>query len=233
MAGTAETFLGVGIYRLSEAARLTGIPGQQISRWLRGYRYRRDGTSCPIPPVWKGQLPDMDGTPALGFLDVMEARFVYAFRQYGVSLQTIRHAANRARELIQSEHVFSTKRFRTDGRTIFAELSPIDKAEEELLLDVVKNQFTFRKILKPYLYAGLEFEREHAVRWYPLKGNRRVVIDPQRAFGQPIVADYGVPTTILVEAYRVEQSIRAVAQWYDIDDRSVRDAVTFERQLAA
>ena len=35
------------------------------------------------PPVWQRQLPDIDGTLGLGFLDLMEARFVDAFRKAG------------------------------------------------------------------------------------------------------------------------------------------------------
>jgi len=233
MTQARPSYLGVGIYRLSEAARLTSVPTQKISRWVCGYTYRSAGKAHRAMPIWERQLPDVDGVVAVGFLDLMEIRFVEAFRRYGVSLQTVRRAARCARKLIGHEHAFSTKRFRTDGRTIFAELHPRDKAEERVLLDLKKSQFAFDKILKPYLYAGLEFEGGVTARWYPLEGSQRIVVDPRRAFGQPIVAKEGVPTAILTAAVKHGQSPTAVAKWYEVEPESVRDAIAFERQLAA
>jgi len=88
-------------------------------------------------------------------------------------------------------------------------------------------------MLQPYLYIGLEFQADQLVRWWPLGMRRRVVIDPRRAFGQPIVAKEGVPTAILAGAVQLEQSVAEVADWYEVDPRSVRDAVEFEEKLAA
>ncbi len=61
----------------------------------------------------------------------------------------------------------------------------------------------------------------------------RVVLDPQRAFGQPIVTKEGVPTTTLAEAIAVEGTVDRVARIYDVGPDSVRDAIRFEKTLAA
>ena len=57
------------------------------------------------------------------------------------------------------------------------------------------------------------------------------MIDPERAFGQPIVNDEGVPTAVLVEAFEVEGSIATVARWFDVTPIAVRTAIKFEEQL--
>jgi uncharacterized protein (DUF433 family) len=62
---------------------------------------------------------------------------------------------------------------------------------------------------------------------------RQVVLDPARAFGQPIVDREGVPTATLAESYEAEGSIERVAGWFEISVASVRDAVEFEQQLSA
>lgn len=70
-----------------------------------------------------------------------------------------------------------------------------------------------------------------AARWFPV-ASRRVVIDPARSFGQPIVQE-GVPTLVLAKTFAAEGSYSRVARWYDVDVRSVRAAVDFEHRLAA
>ena len=62
---------------------------------------------------------------------------------------------------------------------------------------------------------------------------RRVVIDPTRSFGQPIVNTGGVPTAVIFRSFRAEDSVARVAAWYDIHERDVRDAIEFEKRLAA
>jgi uncharacterized protein (DUF433 family) len=223
--------IGAGIYSVPEAARLTQIPTARIRRWVKGYTYRSGPDQRVSTPVVHSQLEPIDGVVALGFLDLIEVRFVDAFRSHGVGWKAIRIAYDRARDLIGSKHPFSTRRFRTDGRRIFADI--IRDAGEPILLELVSNEFAFRKVLSPYLYAGLEFSEDEVARWWPMGESGDVVIDPERSFGQPIVHKEGVPTRVLAQAFRVEESYDAVARWYDVNRRSVRQAVEFEKRLAA
>ncbi|HYO13020.1 MAG TPA: DUF433 domain-containing protein [Thermoanaerobaculia bacterium] len=214
-----QSLLGVGIYTVPEAARLTRVKPARIRRWLSEDQAR---TSLPV----------IEGSPALSFRDLIEVRFVDSFRSHGVGWKVIRLAAERAAELLQDPHPFSTKRFRTDGSRIFAEI--MANTGEELLLDLVQSQYGFTQILSPYLYEGLEFsDSDGAIRWFPLAGSRRVVIDPTIAFGQPVVHPEAVPTGILAKAVQVEGSVGRVARWYMVDPQSVRDAVEYEERLAA
>jgi uncharacterized protein (DUF433 family) len=70
------------------------------------------------------------------------------------------------------------------------------------------------------------------VRWWPLGRDHRVVLDPERSFGRPIITPESVPTAILARAFQAEGSIDSVARWYEVDPRSVLDAVEFEKKLA-
>jgi uncharacterized protein (DUF433 family) len=53
-----------------------------------------------------------------------------------------------------------------------------------------------------------------------------------RSFGQPIVSREGVPTSILAQAFEIEQSVEVVADWYEVDPVSVQDAIAFEISAA-
>jgi uncharacterized protein (DUF433 family) len=97
----------------------------------------------------------------------------------------------------------------------------------------VKDQLVFREFIAPYL-KGLELSKDdEVVRWWPMERRGRVVIDPARSLGQPIVNDEGVPTAVLYRAFKAEGAIDPVARWYEVKPRSVEAAIEFEKQLAA
>jgi len=103
------------------------------------------------------------------------------------------------------------------------------------LLDIPRRQFVFREIIRPMLYAGIEYEDERARRWYPMGADRKlIVLDPAVQFGTPIVEQAGIPTDTLYAAYLAENRDRgAVARIFDITPRLVDAAVRYEEKLAA
>lgn len=225
--------VGIGLYSFPEASKLTGIESSRLRRWLHGYSYRREGEdkARTAPPLWASPLLN-DQLDAISFSDLLEVRFVEAFRGYGVSLQTIRVAAQHARELFHTDYPFTNRRFRTDGRAVFAEA--IHETGDVEMIDLGKKQYVFDKVVRPSLYSGIEFGKdESAKRWFPVPHSRAVVLDPQIAFGKPIVATVGVRTDILYESFMVEQDKNLVARLYDVPVSAVEQAIRFEQRQAA
>jgi uncharacterized protein (DUF433 family) len=223
--------VGRGVYTLAEASRLTGVNRYRISRWTRGYTFSHHGKRQSMPPLIGG-APDSLESPILTFSDLIEIRFLDAFRQHGVSTPALRIASQRAKELLGRHHPFSTQIFKSDGRTILAEITK--ETGDKVLLDIVNEQYVFEKVIAAYLYVGLDFnELKEPARWWPLGKDHSVVIDPQRCFGAPIVAKAGIPTKILNSAVEAEKSIEFVARWYEVEINEVEDAVQFETKLAA
>lgn len=217
---------GIGLYTFPEAARLTKIPVRDLRRWLRGCAYR--GTSAAAAPLWKAEFDEK--VAGIGFHDLLEVRFVRAFRQHVVSLQTIRQASRRARELLATDYPFTSRLFQTDGRTIFA--SAMEETGETALLDLVRNQYAFRKVIEPSLYRGIEFgEDQIAARWYPAPKSRAIVLDPNIAFGKPIVTNGAVRTSILYDAYAADRDKNLVAKLYEVPVSAVDAAIVFEESL--
>ncbi len=223
--------VGRGVYTLVEAEHLTKVPRWSIRRWTRGYSYLEGGERHYVPPV-VGRDSNSDSGPILNFADLVEVRFLHAFRSHGVSWKAIRISAQGAKELLGRPHPFSTKLFRTDGRTILGDVGRATK--DKALLDMVTNQYTFERVVEPYLYSELDFDdMNDPTRWWPLGRKRRVVIDPLRSFGAPIGVKSGIPTKILSNAVEAEKSMQFVARWYDVSVSEIKDALAFETRLAA
>jgi len=220
--------IGVGLYTPGEAALYTGISAKDIRRWMFGYSaHGVDHTG-----LWTSELSFLDEN-LLGFHDLLEIRFVHAFRQHGVSLQAIRSASRQAREMFDQPYPFTCKRFQTDGRSIFATV--LDETGDEALLDLIKRQWAFKQVIKPSLYEGIDYAGEGAAqRWYPLKRSKTIVLDPARNFGKPILSEAGIDTSAIYQSYQAEgQDIKRVATIFEISTAAVDAAVAFEHRIAA
>ena len=199
-----------------------------MTRWLRGYIHGPQ--QAYSAPLWEPDYVNPDDQIEVSFRDLIELRFVKAFRALGLSLPTIRECFDRAVEEVQDVRPFSTQRFRTDGKTIFLEIT--EPLSDVKMVDLRHRQSVFRSIIEPSL-RDLEFDASVVSRWYPRGAQRRtVVIDPKRAFGRPIVAS-GVPTQVIAEALSTEGSADRVSKLFGIPTSEVRDAVSFEQKLAA
>ncbi len=182
-------------------------------------------------PLWKTELAEAE-VEGISFHDLLEVRFVKAFLKHGVSLQTIRVASEQARAMFNHPYPFTCKRFQTDGKTIFA--TALETTGETQLLDLVKRQFAFTKIIEPSLYRGIEFgNNELASHWYPVPRSKAVVLDPAIAFGKPIVTQGSIRTSILYDAFKAEENKQYVAKLYEVPVGAVEAAIRFEERLAA
>jgi len=228
---TRNDWLGVGVYTVVEASRMTGVSSRRIRRWLLGYTFRSGDRTRASQPVWRSDLPVIEGAPALSFRDMIEVRFVDYFLECGVTWKALRQAQQAAADLLGTTHPFSTRRLRTDGKSIFAELG--EKRLGRKLLDVARRQYGLPSVVAPRLYSGLEFRADDPARWFPFGRNQRIVIDPEVGFGQPVVNPEGVPTAVLARAFDAEQDLARVAVWYRVPRASVRKALEYEDRRAA
>ena len=226
----AQTAFGIGVYTAPEAARMVGMSPQTLRRWLRGYDHGRHVEERRHEkPLWQPQYtPDDDEGVLLGFRDLVEARIVNALRGKRIGLPTIRICLDRARDIVGQDHPFSTSQFKTDGKTIFLEITR--GLDEPQLIDLKRSQGVFNRVVAPSL-ADLDFGPGGAERWWLLHGKKTIVADPERAFGQPIIAETGITTARVAQAVEAEGSVAKVAQLYEIKPRLIRDALAYESQL--
>lgn len=227
---TLPDAVGKGIYSIPEAARWGRMKAGHVRRWIKGYRYTYRGERRASSPVVHHDYEPVDDQWTLSFADLVDVRFVDAFRAAGVSMPTLRKAYAKAVEHFGSRHPFNLKTIRTDGQRIFAQLQD-EEGEEGGLLELARDQHVFAAIVDPFL-KNLEFDADEIARCYwPLGADREVVLDPARAFGRPIVHSWAVPTEPLFALYRQEASPERVAEIYEIGVDAVEDAIEFEESL--
>jgi len=229
-----RTLLGSGLYPLPRAARLVGQPARTVRRWLHGYSWTyRDGRAYS-GPLWRTEFDgeDLPGGQVVSFRDLMELRMVSEFVRHGVHLKVIRATIDVAAREFGSGFPLSNRKFLTDGKRIF--LQAVEEATgQEKLIDLAGRQFVFSQVIKPSLFAGIEYEDGLAKRWFPER-QRAIVLDPDIQFGTPTLTDSGLPTDAIYDAWRAEgEDKAAVARLYEITPAMVSAAVAFEQRLAA
>ena len=147
-----------GVYDGRDATRLVNfsrvveeerrrVSRSTIVRWLRGYGYSVGGEQHHAPPLWQPDFAGPDAGLQVSFRDLIELRFVKAFRGLGLGLPTIRQCFRRAVSFVGDERPFSTRRFRTDGKTIFLEIT--SDVREGDLIDLKTRQHAFRIMVAP------------------------------------------------------------------------------------
>ena len=215
-----------GVYPVSFAAKLTGTTNARVASWFR----TRD--EARLAPAIVTHLDPVAGQIVMPFLALVEARFVAHFRKRGLSLQTIRKAARKLRDIHNMEHPFATRhRFRTDGKKIMLEEAADDG--ERRLLDIMTDEWAFPDVLEPSLFDSVVYVDDLAVRMNPFAEFPAIVVDPRYAFGRPVVQPGYVPTATLAAAFRAEGDVDELADWYGVDAAAVTQAVGFEQRLAA
>jgi hypothetical protein len=225
----APDLIGIGLYTVPEAARLTEVAAARVRGWVQGYH--RGGGKPRRSGIVAHQLPELEGKTALSFQTLIEVRFVRHFLGAGVSWRAIRQAAGAARlELVGvTGHRL---RFSTDGVTVFVD--SLASGGDRQARDLVANQYVMLSILKQSIRSEFDLEGDDLIRaWHPRAATPLVLLDPRRSFGRPIV-EPGVPTQTLADALRAERGDFArVAEMFGTSSDAVRQAAAFEMTLAA
>jgi len=210
-------FLGKGIYSIPYASKLTDIHTAKINRWVKGLN-RKDGFS---PPIISIDYEPINNFYSISFLDLIELFFVNAFRKHGVSLKHIREIYEKSQEVVNFSHPFSTKKFKTDGKKILYDYG------NDLILQLLNEQYAAKELVNPFIFDAFNFEDDVINQLWPLGKNRQVVIDPNRNFGKPVINKEGVSVDVIGKAFKTEKTIKGVAEWFDIGNESVKDAVEY------
>ena len=215
-----HTIFGEGIYTPQEAARLIGGSPMDIVRWTRG--------TSTSNPIWHAHYEGLDDSTAISFLDLIEVRVVRAFRKAKVSLQSVRSAIKIAQEKYGIERPLSSLHFKTEGKDIVFQAIEDDENYESLSR---KNpgQKIFGKIVDLSL-RDLDYEDGRAARWRPIN-HSKIILDPARSFGAPIIEDLGISTATLARESKLGLSAREISNLYEIPLKMVAAALRYEAYL--
>jgi uncharacterized protein (DUF433 family) len=214
----------VGLYPLPMAAKILHESNSKLRSWIEGWPTSR------AQPIIVRQLPPINGRTVLGFLDLIEARFVKHFSELRLSPQSNRKAAEKLRARHHTDHPFATRnRFRTDGRKISMET--VETEGEKRVLNLMNDNFEMGDVIEQSLFDDILYAEDLAYRWHPARDLPWIVLDPKYAFGRPVVENIWIPTDTLYAAHEAEGSIKAVSEDFEIDEEAVAQAVAYEQLL--
>lgn len=166
-----------GLLDVSDAARFLGIPRTTLRRWAHGYP--RGGPLLHV--VDDGGSREAQVT----FIAMAEAHVLEALRLAGVRLALIRPALNQLAQEFGREYVLVSPNLATDGIEVLWDFSRTEDGQG--LMEGRTGQLVMREIVEDYL-RYLSWADDGFPRMLELRHCQpsKVVIDPYRAFGQPI-----------------------------------------------
>ncbi len=173
--------------------------------------------------------------PTIPFIGLAEGMVLAAFRRGGVSLQHIRKAVSILDSQIGIEYALASHRLYTDGAVILFDYADA-KHDEELagLTEVVSRQRVFAPIVQEYLKRieyGNDGWAEQLIA--PTTRDRIVVVDPRRAFGQPIFVHGAAPVESVVSRWKAGDPLADVALDFGVPPADVEDYLRAAVPLAA
>lgn len=215
-------------YTVSDAARLAQIHRGTVSAWHYGYPSAHSGRT---PRVLSDREP---GVP-LSYLQLVEVAFVATLRKLGVSLRKIRIARDYLATRVRAQYPFAQLELKTDGTEILKDLGDSETSlVNALLVPSAHGQLIWadpiRDRIREFDYDEI---RRLAVRWFPRGRSTPVVIDPQIAFGTPILEDSKLPTWVVGERLRAGESIEEIGDDFGISEVAIRHAIEFEGMRGA
>ena len=170
-------------------------------------------------------LPRVGRGAEIPFIGLAEGMVGAAFRRSGVSMQHIRRALLSIQDEIGLEHALASKGLYTDGAQILYDFAT-KEGEEKLagLTIVVSRQRVFAPVIKDYLkritYAGDGWAQR-----MKLPISDRLLVDPKRAFGQPIFVDGGVRLEDVLDRFKAGDSMSAVAHDFGVPVKDVEEVI--------
>jgi uncharacterized protein (DUF433 family) len=214
-------------YGSAEAARYLRLPVATLRTWLIGRAYPKGDAHATFHPLIK---PASKQPLQLSFYNLIEAHVLRALRtEHGVALAELRNAIAYAEKKLQLHRLLLSQELRTHAGQVF-----LDRYAELINLSA-SGQLAIRKTFEDHLQRVVWDEWKFPVRLYPYVDStqrspeRPIAIDPQIAFGRPILLRVGVSTAAIADRLDAGESVEALAEDYDLSREEIEQAVLYLR----
>ena len=196
-------------YDISEASRLVSWQNSQAGVGGITEEQLRCWLDAGIDSVTWDDV--WGGRKYIGFRTLVSLRLIVRLHSLGVSLDAVAKAAPKLRQELGVKWPFASKYLWRDSPGY--PFSPENASDLQPASDV------------------LEFDEDGiACAWRPAEG---VLIHPDIFSGSPCVAGTRIATWIIGDMARGGDSAEEIADWYELPEERVKNALEWERQLAA
>jgi len=225
----AVSVLNRELYSMGEAARLLSVKPARLRGWIDGYT-RGDISYDPVI------RPERTGNELVTWGEFVEAGYLREYRVRGISLQKMRVVVHRLRERFGVPYPLAHARPYVLGKEAVLEVQEeLDLDRNRVMVRVRDGQLVLAPRAQDF-YEKIEFaagggadDGDEAVRLFPDRAARQVVLDPLRGFGTPVVRS--TRTANLYELWSAGETIAEIAEAYELPEDDVEAAVRFESRL--
>jgi uncharacterized protein (DUF433 family) len=223
------TVLGRRVLSVREAARQLRMPPTTLIHWLEGGE-RQGRRYDPVLRV------EPTGSRDMTWGEMVEARYLRAYRQKSVPMQQLRPFISRLRDEFGVPYPLAHFRpFIGDGRRLLLEVQESVKLPGTLsaVYEVKSGQIILDPRAAEFL-DRVEFAEDgdrSAERIYPAGRESPVVMDPRISSASPAV--HGIRTEILAELADADVPVEDIAADFGLPLSVVKAAVAYEWSYAA
>ena len=216
--------LGNGIFTTQEIAQILRVPYHKVNKWITKYWDGDLGKCYEQQYSWS-----VGNTRAVGFHTLIEFYVMMQFAEAGVKTREVLKAHKELSQFYQTNFPFANKEvldnINTDKSKIYLHLNG-----DTISLDGSK-QFNL-DIIKVF-FKNLDFDNDMlASRFWPLGKEHKIVCDPHRKFGQPILDGTNIQSEAIYRMFLAEEPISFIATLYEISEVEVKDAILFHKKAA-
>lgn len=217
-------------YSFREVALAIGVPASTVRAWCLGQSNFK--SVLALPREWNEYH-------ALSFFNLIEMRVIAELRrEHGVPMDRVRFALEFLTKNVPVAHpLVETEISVTPNQQVYIvyrgrriDISaggqwPLDEVVVNLLRRVHRGN---KGILSFFPRVALPKrvtmdQAEYAP----------IVVDPEVCFGRPVIAGTAIPTDVIADRRRGGDSVRKMAEDYDLSEEQITAALTFERVLEA
>lgn len=198
-----------------------------LRSWVFGREYSTSGGTQHFHAL----IRPADGRRRLlSFNNLIEAHVLRALRtEHGVAIREVRKALQYAERELRIERLLLSRELCTDKVHLL-----LDRYGELINLSR-SGQMAMRSVLEAHL-SRIEWGRDaFPLRLYPfvrgesIEAPKLIAIDPDIAFGRPVLQRRGVSTRVIVDRIDAGETLQAVAEDYDLEPAEVEQAIVYER----
>jgi uncharacterized protein (DUF433 family) len=222
----ADPRIAKGVFTLRESALYLGLPNSTLHSWAHPGKGRKPLITSFASGRREAKVP---------FIGFAEAYVLSAFRRAGVPMQRIRPAVNVLASEIGVDHALASERLYTDGAEVLYDYAAQREDEDLLELTVVRTgQKQFSDLVKDYL-KRINYGKDGWVTelQLPTYEHARVIVNPRRGFGLPLVVHGGARVEDLVDRFVAGDAVADIADDFAVPELEVEDVIRVATRAAA
>jgi uncharacterized protein (DUF433 family) len=210
--------LGEGIYFADDVSKILALPYHRVHYLMNTF--------------WRSYTFGSERNKAINFYGLVEFYTFYHLREKGFSAKHIKKFHDEISKTLQTNYPFAS--IRVADRKKESKKSKIwYEYLGEYMRDDRITQPSINSFIKPFI-KHIEYGNDQiAKRLFPLGKSKKIVVDPEHQFGQPVINGTNLQTQTVFTLYQAGESKVNIKKLYDISEREIDEAIEFHKPKAA